>query len=1129
MTCLNGSEPVFPVTLRNSSGLSFEINANGSIRRILFNEVMLNLFLGTEIEAGPCNIYLRRLEEERQVIPLLGPASRSVFSLDGGIFRISGKEWGIEYQLYLKLSVSVPAWFWHVKLMNTGNSSRVVDLIHIQDLGLADYNAIRINEFYTSHYIDHTALVHNIAGTVLFSRQNLPMVGKHPWTMIGSLNKGISYATDALQVHGLDTRRGFLPKFYKTGLPGHRLQHEHSMAAIQDSPIRLEAGEAMNCGFFGWYEPDHPGSTSISDLDYVDKVLRLPEDSYEVQKTEVSWIKPSETLFGVAPLLNALDLTESEISNLFPGKRIDEELSEGRLLSFFMDFERHVVLKTKELSILRPHANILRTGMLLVPDEKSLTTTTWMAGIFNSMVTQGHVSINRFLSTAHSYLSVYRSNGQRIFLELSDGWCLLDVPSAFEMTPNTCRWIYKHSLGILEVRCEALKERHEILISICILSGVPARFLISNHVALNGDDGIIRGPVHYTRDGDCLFVFPVHDSELGRRFPQGGFSIEPLQNTKIDRVGGDELLYPDGRSGNEPFLCIITSPALSAGFVLRGNLIKEDKDDIAALSSEALSLPMHCYPKIQPSEECRYLSLALRLGEIMPWFIHNALIHYLAPRGTEQYTGGGWGTRDICQGPVELLLALGRFEPVRDILVRVFKAQNPGGDWPQWFTFFERERNIRAADSHGDIVFWPLIAISNYIIASGDSGILREEVPFFHPDGEFKAEAADILTHMDRALSVISTRMIPGTSLAAYGHGDWNDSMQPVDPAMRERLCSSWTVTLHYQTLRALACALRVAKMADRSAGLASQTEKIREEFNRLLVVDGTIAGFAYFREDGCVDYLLHPRDKSTGISFRLLPMIHAVINDLLTEEDAERHLRLISDNLLGVDGARLFDRPMVYRGGVMRNFQRAESASFFGREIGLMYTHAHLRYAEALAHYGDSEGFFHALCQVNPAGIQHIVPTATRRQSNCYYSSSDAAFLDRYEAIENYSKVRSGEIPLDGGWRIYSSGPGIWTRIVVQCFLGVRREKSELLFDPVIPKFLDGMMAEIEVEGLRLGLTYRIEKKGSGTKMIKIEGREIPFERRSNPYRTGAAEIKFADLRSRGEKPTIKIEVFIE
>ena len=131
-------------------------------------------------------------------------------------------------------------------------------------------------------------------------------------------------------------------------------------------------------------------------------------------------------------------------------------------------------------------------------------------------------------------------------------------------------------------------------------------------------------------------------------------------------------------------------------------------------------------------------------GEILPWFAHDALVHYLAPRGLEQYSGGGWGTRDVCQGPVELLLALGAFAPVRDLLLRVFAAQNPDGDWPQWFTFFARDRGIRAGDSHGDIVFWPLArARASTSLASDDCALLDVAVPFFHPDGDAAAEHGD--------------------------------------------------------------------------------------------------------------------------------------------------------------------------------------------------------------------------------------------------------------------------------------------------------------------------------------------------------------------------------------------------
>src|SRR5262249_3278475 len=211
-----------------------------------------------------------------------------------------------------------------------------------------------------------------------------------------------------------------------------------------------------------------------------------------------------------------------------------------------------------------------------------------------------------------------------------------------------------------------------------------------------------------------------------------------------------------------------------------------------------------------------------------------------------------------------------------------------------------------------------------------------------------------------------------------------------------------------------------------------------REDFQRLLIIDETLAGFAYFHPDRRIDYWLHPRDRHTGIHYRLLPMTHAIINDLLTPAQAQTHVGYITQYFLGADGARLFDRPPPYRGGSHRYFQRAESSTFFGREIGLMYMHAHLRYAQAMAHMGDAEAFFLALRQANPIALTAVVPSAALRQANCYYSSSDAAFADRYEALADYEKVKTGAVTLEGGWRIYSSGAGIALCLIYQCFLGL-------------------------------------------------------------------------------------------
>ena len=162
------------------------------------------------------------------------------------------------------------------------------------------------------------------------------------------------------------------------------------------------------------------------------------------------------------------------------------------------------------------------------------------------------------------------------------------------------------------------------------------------------------------------------------------------------------------------------------------------------------------------------------------------------------------------------------------------------------------------------------------------------------------------------------------------------------------------------------------------------------------------------------------------------------------------------------------------------------------------MYMHAHLRYAQALAHVGDAERFFHALCQANPIGLRELVPSATLRQSNCYYSSSDAAFADRYQASAEYERVRRGTIDLDGGWRVYSSGAGILFGLVVRHLLGLRLEADALLIDPVLPPALDGMRVRSCCWAAPSRPGYRVRGAGCGVTALQLDGRAAGLHRRS-------------------------------
>jgi cellobiose phosphorylase len=69
----------------------------------------------------------------------------------------------------------------------------------------------------------------------------------------------------------------------------------------------------------------------------------------------------------------------------------------------------------------------------------------------------------------------------------------------------------------------------------------------------------------------------------------------------------------------------------------------------------------------------------------------------------------------------------------------------------------------------------------------------------------------------------------------------------------------------------------------------------------------------------------------------------------------------------------------------------------------------------------------------VNPIAVTEDLANAALRQRNAYFSSSDAAFRDRAEASAEWERVRAGTVPVEGGWRVYSSGPGIFTRLALK------------------------------------------------------------------------------------------------
>jgi cellobiose phosphorylase len=1061
----------------NATGLAISTLPNGSLFVIEHqheqNRIMLNQVLGSPIDGGITRLYLRIGGPEPHIVRI-GPGAHGRFGAADDRFVWNGESFAVQHRVTLWLHSRSNIWLWHLELTSRGAIELPCDAILVHDLGLGGRGFLMNNEAYVSQYIDHHIARDARLGPVVMSRQNQAQGGKHPWVALGCLDGTAAFATDALQLFGPVYRDadsiGYAPGM---NLPNRRQQHEVACPALQSRAINLQPGAAVTRTFFGFYEPDHAEASGDTDLVRIDAILKARSDFAPIDAPVAPAVR---SILQDAPPLAAQRLSDNEVARRFPERR-HEERRAGALLSFFAPdghHNRHVVLRDKELTVPRRHGTLLRSGAAMLLDDATLCVTCWMHGVFGAQLTIGNTSFHKLFSVSRDPYNITRASGLRILIDTGAGWRLLAVPSAFEIGLNDCRWLYRCDDRTVSVHAVAAGDDPALQWEIAA-DGAPCRFLVFGHVVLGERELDHAGRIEIDGTRKRLTFRPDPSWLWGQRYPDAVYHLVTATPEAIEAIGGDELLYADGQARGGAYVALRTRPTTGLGLAVVGSMTDAAAAESLATRYEGgVDAPAMLAPA---SRFWHRVTRGLRvtgrhpdiaaLDTFFPWLVHNALMHLTVPHGLEQYTGAAWGTRDVCQGPVELLLSLEHDEPVKEILRIVFAQQyETRGDWPQWF-MLEPYSNIQDRHSHGDVIVWPLKALCDYLEWTGDLAFLDEPVAWRREDNLQRTDRRDpITTHIDKLLATVRERFIPGTSLIRYGEGDWNDSLQPADPAMRDWMVSSWTVALLFQQVSRYAQLLQRVGRNDAAEELISLTAAMRADFNRHLIVDGTVAGYVLFdpvRERP--EPLLHPHDTRTGLRYSLLPMTRSIIAGLFTPEQSQHHLQLIRAHLLHPDGVRLMDRPVTYRGGPEHVFRRAESAAFFGREIGLMYVHAHLRYGEALAALGDADALWEVLLLANPIAVTERLTHASPRQRNTYFSSSDAAFRDRYEASAEWDRVKTGRIAVDGGWRIYSSGPGLYANLLLRHVLGLHRQFGTRISAPLLPHALGEITMELNLD----------------------------------------------------------------
>ena len=352
--CAMSRKPM-PHRLESPSGLTIEVNANGSIRRIDHGDVVVNLFLGSEIEGGPANVWLRRRGAAITSTPLLGPREPGHDRVRRRRARrcaVSGR--ASASRSMLVLAAAAPAWFWHLRLENVGTRRATVDVVYAQDLALAplrrdpDERVLRepVRRLHAARCIPSAASCSAV-------RQNLAMGGRHPWALVGALGRGVGFATDALAAaRPRDPRRRHAGRARCAGAPGHApAARARDGGRSRTPPSRSRRAPVATRGFFGWFEADHPEVTSEADLAAVARVAGASGGGGAragAAAPPAASAAARDALQHARRSSPATTSTPPRSRSHFGDERRHVETRDGTLLSFFTGAHQHVVLQAKE-------------------------------------------------------------------------------------------------------------------------------------------------------------------------------------------------------------------------------------------------------------------------------------------------------------------------------------------------------------------------------------------------------------------------------------------------------------------------------------------------------------------------------------------------------------------------------------------------------------------------------------------------------------------------------------------------------------------------------------------------------------------------------------------------------------